>query len=219
MRYEELMTNRRKDKTSETALKIFEAAKELFLKSGFCNVTVRDIARLADVNQALIPYYYTSKDQLANKVYLDFTDEVFTRYQNMISEISDSAEQMYVYTVLSTEYGENIARDFMYEFLECCNAAYTPSNGIRNLSRKVLAEYKRPVTPAENEIYLTSLIGTERFLYIRRHQGEIDISTEKISDIIISDYFFNIGLSDQSIADIISNCKDFLKKYHKIQGV
>lgn len=219
MRYEELMINKRKDKTSETALKIFEAAKKMFLEKGFCNVTVRDIARLADVNQALIPYYYISKDQLANLVYLDFTDELFTWYQNIALEISDSAKKMYLYTVLSTEYGEKIAKNFMYEFLECCNAAYTPSNAIRNLSQKVLKEYNRPVTMAENEIYLTSLIGTERFLYIRRHHSEIDISMEKISDIIISNYFFNIGLSDQSIADIISDCKSFLERYHQTKNI
>lgn len=215
MRYEELMTKKTAKKNNEIAEKIYEAAKTLFLKNGFRAVTVRDIANLAEVNPALVIYYYVSKDQLANLVYLDFGDMAFEYSQGIFSQIANPAEKMYIYTVLSTEYGEQTAKLFMHEFLECCNRAQTPTNAIRVLSESVLAKYERPVTAAENELYLTALIGTERFMYIRRYRGEIDISIEKISDIIISDYFFNIGLSDQTIADIISNGKKFLENYHK----
>ena len=53
---------------SEAAEKILSAAEELFAAKGFAAVSVRDIATRADVNKALVFYYYDNKAGLLNAV-------------------------------------------------------------------------------------------------------------------------------------------------------
>ncbi len=48
---------------------ILEAAEELFLEQGFAKTTTGQIAKLAGCNQALVHYYYRTKDNLFEKVF------------------------------------------------------------------------------------------------------------------------------------------------------
>ena len=49
------------NKSEKTKFKIFEEAKKLFWNYGYSNVSVRQIAKAAKVDVALIPRYYSSK--------------------------------------------------------------------------------------------------------------------------------------------------------------
>lgn len=51
-----------------TEEQILEAAEQIFLDKGFKNSKISDIAELANVNNALINYYFRSKENLFNKV-------------------------------------------------------------------------------------------------------------------------------------------------------
>jgi AcrR family transcriptional regulator len=55
------------DQERSTREKILNAAMALISKEGFDGVTVRKIAKMADVNVALINYYYGSKENLLNE--------------------------------------------------------------------------------------------------------------------------------------------------------
>ena len=55
------------DKNMES--RILEAAQELFVKQGFAKTTTAPIAKSAGCNQALVHYYYRTKDNLFEKVY------------------------------------------------------------------------------------------------------------------------------------------------------
>lgn len=55
-------------KTSETEQKIKKAASIVFKQKGFKETRTRDIAEQADVNLALINYYYKSKEALFNEI-------------------------------------------------------------------------------------------------------------------------------------------------------
>ena len=57
---------------------ILDSAQIIFAENGFAGARLRDIAALGDVNQALINYYFQSKQQLF--------DEVFRRHGFMITE-------------------------------------------------------------------------------------------------------------------------------------
>ena len=48
--------------------KIIQSATELFIKQGFEGTSVREIATDADVNVALINYYFGSKEKLFESV-------------------------------------------------------------------------------------------------------------------------------------------------------
>lgn len=49
--------------------RILKAAEELFLEQGFDKVTTGRIAKLAGCNQALVHYYYRTKDNLFEKIF------------------------------------------------------------------------------------------------------------------------------------------------------
>lgn len=49
--------------------KILEAAEKLFMEQGFMKTTTSQIAREAGCNQALVHYYYRTKEQLFEKIY------------------------------------------------------------------------------------------------------------------------------------------------------
>ena len=62
------MTTPAAKKKGEASRSILRAAEELFASKGFAAVSVRDIAQLADVNKALVFYYYENKANLLRKV-------------------------------------------------------------------------------------------------------------------------------------------------------
>lgn len=54
-----------------TEAKILDAARRVFTRQGTSGARVQDIAAEAGVNQALIHYYFGSKDALAERVFLE----------------------------------------------------------------------------------------------------------------------------------------------------
>jgi TetR/AcrR family transcriptional regulator len=62
------MTSHASKKKGEASRNILKAAEELFASKGFAAVSVRDIAQLAEVNKALVFYYYENKANLLRKV-------------------------------------------------------------------------------------------------------------------------------------------------------
>ncbi len=63
--------NNTKTDNASTEQKIKEAARKLFTSKGFAAVTTRDIAIEAGINQALLHYYFRSKEKLFEIVMLD----------------------------------------------------------------------------------------------------------------------------------------------------
>jgi AcrR family transcriptional regulator len=59
---------RRAEKSLETRTRILDAAERLFSRDGFGGVTLRDIAQLAEVDTALLHYYFESKDGIFEAV-------------------------------------------------------------------------------------------------------------------------------------------------------
>lgn len=55
-------------RTSKTEKQILDAADKVFQNKGFKNSKISEIAELAGVNNALINYYFRSKENLFNKV-------------------------------------------------------------------------------------------------------------------------------------------------------
>ena len=53
----------------DTERRILDAAHDVFLRSGTAGARMQDIAREAGVNQALLHYYFRSKDRLAEAVF------------------------------------------------------------------------------------------------------------------------------------------------------
>lgn len=62
------------EKTMEQ--KIIEAAEELFLNQGFDKTTTAQIANLAGCNQAMVHYYYRTKEKLFDQIFSKIFDDM-----------------------------------------------------------------------------------------------------------------------------------------------
>lgn len=59
----------KKQDSSSTELKIFEAAREVFQSKGLEGARMQEIADKAEINKSMLHYYYRSKEKLFEKVY------------------------------------------------------------------------------------------------------------------------------------------------------
>ncbi len=70
--------------------RILQAAEEMFMKQGFAKTTTAQIAKEAGCNQALVHYYYRTKDNLFNKI---FESKIGLVVSNLVS-LNDSESNM-----------------------------------------------------------------------------------------------------------------------------
>lgn len=107
--------------------KIVEAARAAFLEKGYLGTSMRDIAKAADVNVAMVNYYFRSKDKLFDLIFSDQLnlmintimsnvtqqDDLFEKIKLMISNIIDSLnEHPYLPVFVITEINRNPERFF-----------------------------------------------------------------------------------------------------------
>jgi AcrR family transcriptional regulator len=67
--------------------KILEAAKEIFISKGFDGARMQEIADLADINKALLHYYFRSKDKLFEAVFEDTLHQIGPVIFNFFNEV------------------------------------------------------------------------------------------------------------------------------------
>lgn len=68
---------------------ILNAAKDVFIKKGFYGARMQEIADLADINKAMLHYYFKNKEELYERVYSELFEENFINAKN-IFENKDS---------------------------------------------------------------------------------------------------------------------------------
>lgn len=69
-----------KAETDKMEYLIMEAAEKLFITQGFTKTTTAQIAKKAGCNQALVHYYYRTKENLFEKIYESKIQLVFTNF-------------------------------------------------------------------------------------------------------------------------------------------
>lgn len=74
---------------NQKQVSILEAAEKLFASQGFHGTSVRDIAHEADVNIAMISYYFGSKEKLIEAIFLK---RIYTWRQTLEGILSDSSK-------------------------------------------------------------------------------------------------------------------------------
>ena len=65
---------------------IIDAAEKLFAVKGFDGASVRDIAQEADVNVAMISYYFGSKEKLMEAVFEQRTNNIRIKVENLLQD-------------------------------------------------------------------------------------------------------------------------------------
>ncbi|KAA5536483.1 TetR/AcrR family transcriptional regulator [Taibaiella lutea] len=69
---------------NDKQLQIMQKALEVFAEKGFDSASVRDIAQRADVNVAMISYYFGSKEKLLEAIFLNNTNSMKGKIENII---------------------------------------------------------------------------------------------------------------------------------------
>lgn len=71
---------------SDKQIAIINAAEKLFAEKGFDGASVRDIAQEADVNVAMISYYFGSKEKLMEAVFEERTAKMKMKVENLLQD-------------------------------------------------------------------------------------------------------------------------------------
>lgn len=71
---------------SEKQIAIIGAAEKLFAERGFDGASVRDIAQEADVNVAMISYYFGSKEKLMEAVFEKKSNNIRIKVENLLQD-------------------------------------------------------------------------------------------------------------------------------------
>jgi TetR/AcrR family transcriptional regulator len=98
----------RPEGTPHAEARILEAARSVFIRRGTAGARMQEIAAEAGVNQALLHYYFRSKDQLSAAVFEQMASRLFpTLMQTLVTDAS-IAEKVERIVAL---YHENLAKN------------------------------------------------------------------------------------------------------------
>jgi TetR/AcrR family transcriptional regulator len=98
----------RPEETPDAEARILEAARSVFIRRGTAGARMQEIAAEAGVNQALLHYYFRSKDQLSAAVFEQMASRLFpTLMQTLVTDAS-IAEKVERIVAL---YHENLAKN------------------------------------------------------------------------------------------------------------
>lgn len=79
---------------NETEAQILEAARTVFVREGTREATLKEIAEEADVNQALLHYYFRDKKTLANTVFEEVASEFFPKLEAILNDDQSVEEKV-----------------------------------------------------------------------------------------------------------------------------
>lgn len=71
---------------NEKKVKIMDVAERLFAENGYSGTSVREIAKQAEVNVAMISYYFESKEKLLSAILLYRGDYLKSRVDNLLRD-------------------------------------------------------------------------------------------------------------------------------------
>ncbi len=80
--------------TSERRAELLAIAAELFAERGFRRTTVRDIADAAGILSGSLYHHFDSKESIADEILKSFQDELFGRYDELLSGDLDPREKI-----------------------------------------------------------------------------------------------------------------------------
>lgn len=79
---------------NDKQLQIMEKALEVFAEKGFDSASVRDIAQRADVNVAMISYYFGSKEKLLEAIFMNHTGSMRGKIETILHSKADPLEKV-----------------------------------------------------------------------------------------------------------------------------
>jgi AcrR family transcriptional regulator len=136
---------------NEKQLAIIETAEKLFAVTGFDGTSVRDIAQAAEVNVAMISYYFGSKEQLMEAVFEQKTNKTRIKVETLLQD--DKLSPLEKVYVLIDDYIEKFITQHQFHkimLVEQLIEKDSPISGfIHELKKRNLAEIKKLITEGQ----------------------------------------------------------------------
>ena len=143
------------NKSEKTKFKIFEEAKKLFWNYGYSNVSVRQIAKAAKVDAALIPRYYLSKLNLFKTTIGSFDwvhdfdindDNIVDVYVGWLLASMDIKDETTVVKMLIMNSSDPVVGNFIKNI------------NIKKMRNPILKKLKK-VSPLQYDLMISAFIG------------------------------------------------------------
>lgn len=187
--------------------KILESAKELFLQNGYEAVSTTQVAKKAGCNQALVHYYYRTKQKLFKIIFQEEIERMFMRLKEIPQD--DISIEDFVSKVIDTQL------EFMKENK---NAPLFLIGELRN-NPEILE-----LLPENMSQYSKEILNRMRaFIKLKQSKGELqaidvedlllDILSLNVFPIMTQSFFLKVwGMTPQEQNTFLEKRKEHIKK-------
>lgn len=187
-----------------TELRILEAAERLFLAQGFMKTTTSQIAKEADCNQALVHYYYRTKEQLFERIYGDKIQLITQKIINRKTETATFEEQ--IRGMVETHFDFLRQNPLLVNFLlrESLNGSTIPFNLLRD---KIISNLQPVLIQLERELNEEIAKGNIRPISIT--DLILTIGSMDVLPFVVTPIIRNVfGMSETEINEILEHRKE-----------
>ena len=179
---------------SEKQIQIMEAAEELFAEKGFDGTSVRDVAKEAGVNLAMISYYFGSKEKLMESLFKYRGEFIKMQLESMLENKKlSSLEKVYA---LIDNYIERIMKQQCFHKImareQMVDLKGTTTQLIHELKRTNQELVKKLIQEGQKKgdfkknidvpLMMATLVGTTSHLVTTQHYYKKLNNLESLSD-------------------------------------
>jgi AcrR family transcriptional regulator len=161
-------------KLNEKQIEILQVAEQLFADEGFDGTSVREIAKIANINVAMISYYFGSKEKLLEAIVIYRIGSMGLKLENLIQENSTPIEKI-----------DKIIEYYIYQINQNRHVHQILHNEISNKKRQINIEAFTELKK-NNLNLVTSIVKQGQEL----GQFQTDINVALLSPIIIGSLLY-----------------------------
>ena len=145
---------------------LLTAARDLFLKNSYANISIRKVADKAKVNSAMIAYYFGSKSGLFREMIKSYIESAMARAQESVEDVNEMNLQdflMYFYRTVPPELTHLVVRTLIFERSEMRdwileNLMRTALATATKIAENIIDKHGKPVDPLVLRTALQSLM-------------------------------------------------------------
>lgn len=158
---------------NEKQMQILQVAEQLFAEKGFDGTSIRDIAKHAKINIAMVSYYFGSKEKMLEAVIMSRISDLKIQLENLLKENLSPMEK--VDKLIDFYIARMQKNRFIYQIVH-----FELSNKKREVNLKSFTEVKR-----KNAAFLKEIIneGQEKGIFRK------DVNIYLIPPTVLGTYF------------------------------
>lgn len=203
-----------------TKEKILNGAQKLFMQNGYTKTTLRMIAKEADVNLGLLPYYFDKKENMGIEIYSRYMTRFYEQIDYKSFDVQNSIEHLLL-TYLILQYHMNLEPGLLKLYVELVREDVLKYS-VESYSFKSLEliekEYNLNLDSSDLAITINIIRGVERALLTGKDDGKLDINYFDINVNLVKCPLLYMGVSRKTINKNIVTVREKLieKRYDLI---